>query len=108
MLVYRPFEKTLVQRLEVMNETFTLLLMYNAMTLDLNWVNSDIPRTTVGTVIIGLISLSIIINFVFLFRTLFREFENKLFRQKGKANKCCLRLFQRCSPKLRQAAAYRK
>jgi hypothetical protein len=108
LLAYRPFENQLLQRLEIMNECFTLLLMYHAMALNLNWVDSDEARDFIGRSIICFIALSICINFGFLFRTIFREFEEKLFRQRGKANKCCLRMFSWCSPKLREATEIRK
>lgn len=80
LLVFRPFEDRLVQNLEIMNESFTLLLMYHVLVLNTDWVPYDLPRRTAGHSLIIFILINVVINFYFLFRTIAKDKKEKLFR----------------------------
>lgn len=65
-----PFEDKLVQNLEVMNESFTLILMYHVLALNTNWITDTHARDWVGCSLIVVIAINVFINFFFLFRTI--------------------------------------
>jgi hypothetical protein len=80
LLTVKPFENELNQNLEVMNESFTLGLTYLVLTLNANWISDWIARDFIGYSFAAIVAFNIMINFYFLFRTIFFGYQEKLFR----------------------------
>jgi hypothetical protein len=108
LLNFKPFDNPLMQRLEVMNETFTLVLMYIVVTFNKLWVDSEHARDVMGYTLIGLIFTNIFINFFFLFRTIYHGYEEKVFRRREKASKCAICFFRPFSEKIKKSEKLRK
>jgi hypothetical protein len=108
LLNFRPFDNPLVQRLEVMNESFTLLLMYIVTTFNKLWIEDEYARDVMGYTLVSLISANIVINFFFLFRTIYHGYEEKVFRRREKASKCAICFFKPFSEKIRKSEKLRK
>lgn len=108
LLSFRPFEDSLMQRLEVMNESYTLVLMYIVITFNELWVDDDHARFVTGSVLLTVIAINVFVNFFFLFRTIYFGYEEKVFRKREKANKCGVCIFKCCSKKIRKAEKLRK
>lgn len=71
--VYRPFEVKLVGNLEIMNECFTVLLMYHVICLNDDFVIDEYGREIVGVSFVVFLLSNVFLNFYFLFRTIFRD-----------------------------------
>jgi hypothetical protein len=67
---YKPFEDDYVGNLEVMNEGFTLLLLYHVINLQEDLVPDQFARDFVGTSFVVVVLLSIFCNFFFLIKTI--------------------------------------
>jgi hypothetical protein len=80
LLTVKPFENQLNQNLELLNESFTLLLTYLVLTLNEEWISNWYARHTVGYAFATIVALNILINFFFLFRTIASGYQEKLFR----------------------------
>ena len=68
---WRPFEEGLVLGLEIMNEFFTLALMYHVLCLNLSWNSDEFAYGVVGNSFIAFVFFDVFLNFFFLFRTLY-------------------------------------
>ena len=100
LLHFKPFECTLQQGLEVMNEYTCLVLSYVVFGLNPDFMDSDLARYQVGLLLMGILIVNILINFYFLFRTILLDYHEGLFRKRGRANRLCVMLCRPCSRKL--------
>jgi len=90
----------LVNNLEIMNEVFTILMMYLVICLNEEVATVEYGRAWVGNVFISLVFLNVFLNFYFLFRTVFRDKVDKQVAKGDKANKFCLHVCWPLSRKL--------
>jgi hypothetical protein len=56
-----------------------------------------------GYTLVAAVGINVFINFFFLFRTIYFGYLEKVFRKKGNANKCAVRICKLCSPKIRRS-----
>lgn len=86
----KPFETELVNNLEIMNEVFTILMMYLVICLNEDVAPQEYGRAWVGNFFIALVFLNVFLNFYFLFRTVFRDKVDKQVAKGDKASLCCV------------------
>jgi hypothetical protein len=77
--------------------------MYIVTTYNKDWVDDPYARDVMGYSLVSAVGLNILTNFFFLFRTIYFGYQEKVFRKRGKANKCAVRICKICSPKIRQS-----
>ena len=76
LLWFMPFEETLVNLLEVMNEITTILMLYVMLTFS-DWVPSPELRYQLGWIFIGVLVLNTVVHIYFLISGLYREWRLK-------------------------------
>ena len=81
LLAYKPLEDPLVQYLDVMNEMFTLFLMYHVICLNEDFIPDVYGRQFPGNSFVTIVILDVALNFYFLFRTIWREKEKELLKK---------------------------
>lgn len=82
LLWFMPFEETLVNLLEVMNEITTISMLYVMLTFS-DWVPSPELRYKLGWAFIGVLVLNTIVHVYFLTKDLFREWRLKCRRHQN-------------------------
>ena len=102
LLTVKPFATPLMHNIELMNETFTLLIYYTALGMNTEWIPDRDFVTGIGYMFTALILTVITLHLVLLFRTMFVNYTEKLFRKRGKANLCAIYTCLPFSRKLRE------
>ena len=102
LLSVKPFATRLMHNIELINETFTLLIYYTALGMNSEWIPDSDFVTRIGYVFTALILTVITLHLVLLFRTMFINYVDKLFQKKGRANLCAVYTCLPFSRKLRE------
>ena len=68
--MFKPFESTFVGNLEIMNECFTIILMYHLLGLSEEFARDEYGRAVVGLSFMFWLFIDLFMNFFFLTKTI--------------------------------------